>query len=65
MAKRLAQCLNEKLPAGVHSSALVVYNTILNNFGCKNALLPLFSIGLFPFFEYSNSSLKMHLLKIF
>lgn len=58
MAKRLAQCLNINLPAGVHSGALTLYNTILKNYGNKSHLLPLMSIGLFPFFEYSSSTLK-------
>lgn len=50
LSKRLAQCLNPSLPSGVHSNTLSVYNTIFNNFSCQNQLLPLFSIGLFPFF---------------
>lgn len=65
LAKRLAQCLNVSLPAGVHSTALGVYNTILQNFSDKSELLPLMSIGLFPFFEYSSSQLKLELIKIF
>ena len=32
LAKRLAQCLNISLPAGVHSTTLNVYNTILKNY---------------------------------
>ena len=59
LAKRLAQCLNPNLPAGIHSNTLSVYNTIFSNFDCKSQLLPQFSIGLFPFFEYSSSSLKL------
>jgi hypothetical protein len=50
LAKRLAQCLNPSLPAGVHSTTLNVYSTIFNNFDCKHQLLPLFAVGLFPFF---------------
>lgn len=65
LAKRLAQCLNSSLPAGVHSNALNVYSTLLNNFGNKAELLPLMSIGLFPFFECSSSGLKLELIKIF
>lgn len=65
LAKRLAQCLNPTLPAGVHGTALKVYQTILLNFSARTELLPLMSIGLFPFFECSNLQLKFELIKIY
>jgi len=60
----LAQCLNPSLPAGVHATALKVYEVILKNFANKMELLPLLALGLFPFFEHSNSQNKITLLKI-
>ena len=50
LAKRLAQSLNHGIPTSVHSNALNVYRVILTNFGNKIEMLPLLSIGLFPFF---------------
>jgi len=46
----LAQCLNPSLPAGVHKTALKVYETILQNFSEKSELLGLTALGLLPFF---------------
>lgn len=64
LCKRLAQCLNPSLPAGVHVTALKVYEVILKNFTNKVELLPLLALGLFPFFEHSNSQNKIALIKL-
>ncbi len=50
LCKRLAQCLNPSLPAGVHKTALKVYEIILQNFSDKSELLALTALGLLPFF---------------
>ncbi|KAF8915027.1 Dopey, N-terminal-domain-containing protein [Mucidula mucida] len=60
VAKRLSQCLNPALPTGVHQRALDVYAHILPVLGSEGLKrdLPLWSSGLFPFFEYAATSVK-------
>ncbi|KAJ2917856.1 hypothetical protein MD484_g2573, partial [Candolleomyces efflorescens] len=67
VAKRLSQCLNPALPTGVHQRALEVYIHILSVLGQEGLKrdLPLWSSGLFPFFEYSATSVKPTLLNIY
>ncbi|KAF8559912.1 hypothetical protein OG21DRAFT_1528688 [Imleria badia] len=67
VAKRLAQCLNPALPTGVHQRALDVYIHILSVLGTEGLKrdLPLWSSGLFPFFEYASTSVKPALLNIY
>ncbi|KAH7930453.1 hypothetical protein BV22DRAFT_1000727 [Leucogyrophana mollusca] len=67
VAKRLAQCLNPALPTGVHQRALDVYTHILSVVGIEGLKrdLPLWSSGLFPFFEYAATSVKPTLLNIY
>ncbi|KAG2044595.1 Dopey, N-terminal-domain-containing protein [Suillus americanus] len=67
VAKRLAQCLNPALPTGVHQRALDVYTHILSVLGTEGLKrdLPLWSSGLFPFFEYAATSVKPILLTIY
>ncbi|KIJ66430.1 hypothetical protein HYDPIDRAFT_26778 [Hydnomerulius pinastri MD-312] len=67
VAKRLAQCLNPALPTGVHQRALDVYIHILSVLGTEGLKrdLPMWSSGLFPFFEYASTSVKPTLLNIY
>ncbi|KIK97672.1 hypothetical protein PAXRUDRAFT_824668 [Paxillus rubicundulus Ve08.2h10] len=67
VAKRLSQCLNPALPAGVHQRALDVYTHILSVLGTEGLKrdLPLWSSGIFPFFEYASTSVKPTLLNIY
>ncbi|KIY73422.1 hypothetical protein CYLTODRAFT_365976 [Cylindrobasidium torrendii FP15055 ss-10] len=67
VAKRLAQCLNPALPTGVHQRALDVYAHILPVLGSDGLKhdLPLWSLGLFPFFEYAATSVKPTLLNLY
>lgn len=66
-AKRLAQCLNPTLPHGTHKIALHVYSTLFRNLrqgeDWLNAL-PIFCIGLFPFFQNCSIQVKPEFLKI-
>ena len=79
LAKRLAQCLNPKsLPSGLHEIALELYDTIFENIRANqnNYLgtdLGLYSVGLFPFFQfatvpnktlYLNNIIKKHYLEL-
>ncbi|THH33130.1 hypothetical protein EUX98_g1019 [Antrodiella citrinella] len=61
VAKRLSQCLNPALPTGVHQRALDVYSHILAVLGSEGLQrdLALWSSGLFPFFEYAATSVKV------
>ncbi|KDQ63058.1 hypothetical protein JAAARDRAFT_53285 [Jaapia argillacea MUCL 33604] len=67
VAKRLSQCLNPALPTGVHQRALDVYAHILAVIGSDGLKrdLPLWSSGLFPFFEYAATSVKPILLNLY
>ncbi|KAI9570154.1 Dopey, N-terminal-domain-containing protein [Boletus coccyginus] len=67
VAKRLARCLNPALPTGVHQRALDVYTHVLSVLGTEGLKrdLPLWSSGLFPFFEYASTSVKPTLLNIY
>ncbi|KAI8927393.1 Dopey, N-terminal-domain-containing protein [Entophlyctis helioformis] len=67
LSKRLAQCLNPALPAGVHTKALEVYSLIFQAAG-KTQLaedLPLWSFGLFPFSAHAAMSVKPSLLSLY
>ncbi|RUP50361.1 Dopey, N-terminal-domain-containing protein [Jimgerdemannia flammicorona] len=61
VAKRLAQCLNPALPAGVHQKTLEVYGYIFETIGPDQLAddLPLWSSGLFPFVQYAAMSVKV------
>ncbi|KAG5652198.1 hypothetical protein H0H81_005933 [Sphagnurus paluster] len=67
VSKRLSQCLNPALPTGVHQRALDVYLHILSVLGPEGlkADLPIWSSGLFPFFEYAATSVKPTLLNLY
>ncbi|KAL5535972.1 hypothetical protein ACEPAF_4066 [Sanghuangporus sanghuang] len=67
VAKRLSQCLIPALPSGVHQRALDVYSHILSVLGPDGLKrdLPLWSSGLFPFFEYAATNVKPVLLGLF
>ena len=57
VAKRLAQCLNPALPAGVHQKALEAYIVIFEAAGSARQLvddLPLWSLGIFPLLSYAS-----------
>ncbi len=79
LSKRLAQCLNPKsLPSGLHEIALELYDTIFENIrrNQNNYLgedLALYSVGLFPFFQFAtvpnktiflNNIIKKHYLEL-
>jgi hypothetical protein len=66
-AKRLAQCLNPTLPHGTHKIALLVYATLFRNLRQGEDwlnTLPIFCIGLFPFFQNCSIQVKPEFLKI-
>ncbi|KAF9581925.1 hypothetical protein BGW38_000888, partial [Lunasporangiospora selenospora] len=67
VAKRLAQCLNPALPAGVHGKTLDVYAYILETIGPDQLAedMTLWSYGLFPFLQYAALSVKPQLLDIY
>ncbi|KAF9430197.1 hypothetical protein BGZ76_000932 [Entomortierella beljakovae] len=67
VAKRLAQCLNPALPAGVHGKTLDVYAYILESIGPDQLTedITLWSYGLFPFLQYASLSVKPQLLDIY
>ncbi|CAG8458839.1 9044_t:CDS:10 [Racocetra persica] len=67
VAKRLSQSLNPGLPPGVHQKALEVYEYIFKNIGIEQLAddLPIYSQGLFQFFQYSAMSVKPQLIELF
>ena len=67
LAKRLAQCLNQSLPSGVHEMDLDVYSILFDNIKLNNNNfmgdnLGLYSAGLFPFFIYASAKNKIKFL---
>ncbi|KAG0295715.1 hypothetical protein BGZ98_001266 [Dissophora globulifera] len=67
VAKRLAQCLNPALPAGVHGKTLEVYAYIFQTIGPDQLTedITMWSYGLFPFLQYASLSVKPQLLDIY
>ncbi|KAJ3138752.1 hypothetical protein HK100_012424 [Physocladia obscura] len=67
VSKRLAQCLNPALPSGVHQKTLEVYQAIFEAAGPAQLAedLPLWSYGLFPFFQNAAMSVKPVILQIY
>jgi hypothetical protein len=67
VAKRLAQCLNPALPAGIHQKTLDVYHLIFSLIGNERLQsdLAIYSIGLFPFLQHAQQSLKPALLGLY
>ncbi|BEI90230.1 uncharacterized protein CcaverHIS019_0303000 [Cutaneotrichosporon cavernicola] len=67
VAKRLAQCLNPALPAGVHTRALDVYSQIFSMIGTEGLKrdLLIWSSGLFPFFQNASTSVRPALINIY
>lgn len=67
VAKRLAQCLNPALPAGVHTRALDVYSQIFSMIGVEGLKrdLLIWSSGLFPFFQNASTSVRPALINIY
>ncbi|KAJ3026488.1 UNVERIFIED_CONTAM: hypothetical protein HDU68_005566 [Siphonaria sp. JEL0065] len=67
VSKRLAQCLNPALPSGVHQKTLEVYQAIFEAAGPAQLAedLPLWSYGLFPFFQSSAMSVKPVVLQLY
>ena len=66
-AKRLAQCLNPTLPHGTHKIALQVYARLFKNLRTGDDFLndlPIFCIGLFPFFQNCSIQVKPEYLQI-
>ena len=78
-SKRLAQCLNNRLPIGIHFQTLKLYEIVFNNmkkpFGeeqSDNGVfvrllsedLALYSVGLFPFFKLASSQVKPNILQL-
>ena len=67
LAKRLAQCLNQNLPSGVHEIDLDIYSMLFDNIKRNNNNfmgynLGLYSAGLFPFFVYASAQNKIKFL---
>ena len=61
LAKRLAQCLNQECPSGVHEVVIDIYYLILHNIvffneTCLMDNLGIYACGLFPF--YPNASIN-------
>ncbi|EWC46743.1 hypothetical protein DRE_03988 [Drechslerella stenobrocha 248] len=66
VSKRLAQCLNMRLPSGVHQKALEVYSSVFSIIGQEGLArdLATWTPGLAPLLSYAAISVKPHLLTI-
>ncbi|KAI9217921.1 Dopey, N-terminal-domain-containing protein [Blastocladiella britannica] len=66
ISRRLAQCLNPSLPAGVHQKALEVLDLIFTTIGPGNLAKDthIWTFGFWPYFELSPMSVKPLLLHL-
>ncbi|KAF3902520.1 hypothetical protein ABW21_db0204640 [Orbilia brochopaga] len=66
VSKRLAQCLNARLPSGVHQKALEVYSSVFSIIGQEGLArdLATWTPGLAPLLSYAAISVKPYLLTI-
>ncbi|KAM0688643.1 hypothetical protein COBT_000089 [Conglomerata obtusa] len=76
--KRLNQCLNPSLPAGVHNKVIQTYGLVLEKFAaylnnaeseekineCSNIIFNNLLIGMFTFFSYSKTQSKLVFLTL-
>eukprot|EP01134_Creolimax_fragrantissima_P003076 CFRG3076T1 len=67
VSRRLAQCLNASLPAGVHLKAIEVYQIIFKRLGPIQIRkdLYLYTMGLFPLFYYASINVKVALFDLY
>ncbi|KAL7276289.1 hypothetical protein RUND412_000703 [Rhizina undulata] len=66
ISKRLAQCLNPRLPSGVHQKTIEVYSYIFQLIGRDGLAndLTLWTPGLTPVLSYASLTLKPHYLTL-
>lgn len=66
VTKRLAQCLNPALPTGVHQKAVEVYDLIFASLELEylKTNIHLLTLGLFPAFHQSSTSVRLLLLQV-
>ncbi|KAJ3367371.1 hypothetical protein GGF31_007536 [Allomyces arbusculus] len=66
VSKRLAQCLNPVLPAGVHQKALETYSVVFDVLGPEKLAndATIWTFGLFPYFTFAPMSVKPALLTL-
>ncbi|KNC84452.1 hypothetical protein SARC_03316 [Sphaeroforma arctica JP610] len=67
VSRRLAQCLNASLPAGVHLKTIEVYQIIFHRIGPMQLRkdLYLYTMGLFPLFYYASINVKVGLFDLY
>ncbi|TIA85253.1 hypothetical protein E3P99_04039 [Wallemia hederae] len=67
ISKRLSQCLNPALPAGIHQKALEIYDKLFSVIGPQGLLrdLQMWSSGIFPFFQHATTSVRPFVLDIY
>ncbi|KAK6520878.1 hypothetical protein TWF506_001121 [Arthrobotrys conoides] len=67
VSKRLAQCLNSRLPSGVHQKSLEVYSSVFSIIGQEGLArdLATWTPGLAPLLSYAAISVKPYLLTVF
>lgn len=69
LAKRLSQCLIDKLPIGIYKTTLSIYFLIFDNLKGNRLLLAksihLLSFGLFSFFPRSSIQIKPEIIELF
>ncbi|KAK6503333.1 hypothetical protein TWF481_008356 [Arthrobotrys musiformis] len=66
VSKRLAQCLNSRLPSGVHQKSLEVYSSVFSIIGQEGLArdLATWTPGLAPLLSYAAISVKPYLLTV-
>ncbi|KAI5797878.1 Dopey, N-terminal-domain-containing protein [Peziza echinospora] len=66
VSKRLAQCLNSRLPSGVHQKTIEVYSYIFSLIGRDGLAsdLTIWTPGLMPVLSYASITVKPHYLSL-
>ncbi|KAF8473844.1 Dopey, N-terminal-domain-containing protein [Kalaharituber pfeilii] len=66
VSKRLAQCLNARLPSGVHQKTIEVYSYIFSLIGRDGLAndLAIWTPGLMPVLSYASITVKPHFLSL-
>lgn len=65
IATRLAQCLDQNLPSGVHQKTLEVYNSVFDVVADQKDTLNIWVPGLLPLMSYASINVKPLLIDLF
>ncbi|KAL0230458.1 hypothetical protein PCE1_004018 [Barthelona sp. PCE] len=67
LCKRISQCLNHKLPSGVHEQALKCFDAIYTKIGSDNlsAELPIYILSIFSLYQHATMTVRPIIAQLF